>query len=118
MGDVIATGVGEDVIGDSPCITRYGDGVAVEPRRKAKRVRNTVTLALAELKTPRSFDVERRPGRMQPVGEPFGVAHQAGRTRVLTNTDQNALSGRPGPLDRASLHLRQQLLIHALRRPS
>ena len=54
----------------------------------------------------RRLDVERGPRRVQAVGQPLGVAHEAGRARILADADQNALAGRPGPGDGARLHLR------------
>jgi hypothetical protein len=50
---------------------------------------------------------------MDAVGEPLGVAHQAGRSRILADADQNALARGPGPRDRIGLHVGEQLLVDA-----
>ena len=51
---------------------------------------------------------------MQAVGQALGVAHEAGRARILADADQNALARRPRPRDGARLHLREQLLVDPL----
>ncbi len=51
---------------------------------------------------------------MQPVGEPLGVTHEAGRARILADADDNALAGRPRALDGVRLHLAEQLLVDPL----
>ena len=52
---------------------------------------------------------------MQTVRQALGVAHEAGRARIFADADQNALPGRPWPRNGMSLHMREQLLVHALR---
>ena len=51
---------------------------------------------------------------MQAVGEPLGVAHEAGAARIFADADQDALARRPGSLDGVRLHLGEQLLVDAL----
>ena len=79
-----------------------------------QRVGDAVALLLAELQAAPAFDVERRPGRMQPIGQSLGVAHQTGGARVLADADENALAGGPGPGNGARLHLGEQLLVDPL----
>ena len=55
---------------------------------------------------------------MQPVRQPFGVAHEAGGARIFAHANQNALARRPRPRDRMGLHVREQLLVYPLRRPA
>ena len=54
--------------------------------------------------TPR-FDAQRRPWRVQPIGEALGSAHEAGRARVFTHTDENAITRRPWSGNRVGLHV-------------
>jgi hypothetical protein len=49
---------------------------------------------------------------MQPVRETLGVTYQAGRARVLADTDQDALAGGPRSRNRVRLHFGEQLLVH------
>ena len=79
-----------------------------------QRVGDAVALLFAELQAARGLDIERHPRAMQAVGEPLGVAHQAGGARILADADQDALAGRPRPLDRVGLHFVEQLLVDAL----
>ena len=53
---------------------------------------------------------------MQPVRQALGVAHEAGRARIFADADQDTLARRPRPRDRMGLHVREQLLVHALGR--
>jgi hypothetical protein len=53
---------------------------------------------------------------MQAVGEPLGVAYQAGTSRIVADAHQDALAGRPRALDGVGLHFREQLLVHPLGR--
>ncbi len=50
---------------------------------------------------------------MQAVGEPFGVADEAGRARVFADANKDALARRPRALNGARLHFSEQLLVHA-----
>ena len=63
--------------------------------RQPQRVGDAVALLLGQLQAARRLDVERGPGRMQPVGQPLGVAHEPGGARILADADQDALAGRP-----------------------
>ena len=82
--------------------------------RQPQRIGDAVALLLGQLQAAPRLDVERRPRRMQPVGQPLGVAHEAGRARVFADADQDALARRPRPRDRMRLHLGEQLLVDAL----
>ena len=53
---------------------------------------------------------------MQPIGEALGVAHQPGGARVLADADEKTVACRPWARDCPRLHLREQLLVDALRR--
>ena len=53
---------------------------------------------------------------MQTVGEPLGVANEAGRARVLADADENPLARCPRTGDGVRLHLAEQLLVHSLGR--
>ena len=104
-------GEAEHVVGDMARARRDGDAFAAEPLGEPQRVGDPVALLLAQLLAARSVDCERGEGRVQPVRQPFGVPHEAGRARVLADADQDALAGRPRSRDRVRLHLREQLLV-------
>ena len=89
---------------------------ASPPKRfgKPQRIGDAVALFLGQLQAAAAFDVERHPRAVQAVGEPLGVAHQAGGARILADADQNALARRPWTLDRMGLHLGEQLLVDPL----
>ena len=89
-------------------------GFAAERLRQPQRVGDTIALLLAELQAAPALDVERRPGRMQPIRQSFGVADQTGGARILADTNENTFAGGPGSRDGARLHLREQLLVDAL----
>ena len=55
---------------------------------------------------------------MQPVRQPFGVAHETGGARIFADAHQNALASRPRAGNGMGLHVGEQLLVHALRRPA
>ena len=82
--------------------------------RQPQRVGDAVALLLGQLQAAPRLDVERGPGRVQPVGQPLGVAHEPGGARILADADQDALARRPRPADGVGLHLGQQLLVDAL----
>ena len=69
---------------------------------------------LAELQASSGLDRERGERRVQPIRQPLGVAHEPGRHRRLADADENALAGRPWPLQRVGLQLAAQLLVDAL----
>ncbi len=51
---------------------------------------------------------------MKPVGKALGVADEAGATLVFADADKQAFAGGPGAGDGVRLHMRQELLVHAL----
>ena len=63
-----------------------------------------------------SFDVDRSPRRVQAVGEPFRIAHEPGRARVLADANKKALAGGPGAGDGVRPHVGEELLVNPLRR--
>ena len=107
-------GIADHVVGDVAVAGRQSDGFAAERLGKPQRVGDAVALLLGQLHGAPALDVERRPGPMQPVGEPLGVTHEAGRARVLADANGNALAGRPRALDGVRLHLAEQLLVDPL----
>src|SRR5262249_11145631 len=79
------------------------------------RICDAVAVLLGVLQAALALDIERRPWPMQPVCEPFGVAHEAGGARVLVDADENALACGPGPRNGSGPHLSKQLLINPIR---
>src|SRR3974390_1682437 len=118
LGDVVGARIGDDIIRYTPCSARYRDRLATEVHRKTKRVGDPIAFLVAELRAAAGFNVDRGPRRMQPVGQALRGTHQSGGARVLTDADQEAFARSPGPRDRFGLHLREQLLVHALGGPA
>jgi len=114
MSDVVGLGVVHDVVGDAAA--GDGDGRAAELLGKAEAVGDAVALLLAQAVVARGLDVKRGPGRVQPVGEPLGVADEPADVERLADADQHALAGRPGAADGVLAHIGQHLLVDALRR--
>ena len=75
-----------------------------------------VALDLGQLGGARRLDRERGPGRVQPVGEALGVAHEAGGARVLADADEHPLARGPGAGDGVGLHVGEELGVDPLRR--
>ena len=97
LGDVVGVREADHVVGDAPVAARDGDRLAAERFGEPQRVGDAVALLLGELQAAPCLDVERGPRRMQPIGQPLGVAHKARGARILADADQNALARRPGP---------------------
>lgn len=116
--DVVGLAEGNHIVGDAPLAAGDRYGFTAKGLGQPERIGNPIALLLAQLQASPRFDIERRPGCAQPVGQTLGVAHETRRARVFADADENALAGGPRPGDRLSLHLREQLLVHALRRPT
>jgi hypothetical protein len=114
LGDVVGLRIGDHVVGDAAAGARNGDRLAAERLREPQRVGDTVALLLAELQAAPALDVERGPRSVQAVGEPLGIADEAGCARILADANENALAGRPRSGDGTRLHLGEQLLVDAL----
>ena len=109
-------GIGNHIIGNPPITSRHCHGLTTQRLRQPKRVSDAVALLLRQLEASVSFDVERRPGRVQPVRQALGEAHQTGGARILADADENPLAGCPWSRDGTGLHLGEQLLVDALGR--
>ena len=118
LGDVVGAREGEDVVGDPSRAARNGHRLAAERFGEPQRVGDAVARLRRELQRPRRLDAERRPGRVQPVGQALGVAHEAGGARILADADQNPLARRPRARDGVRLHLGEQLVVDALGGPA
>ena len=114
LRDVVGLREADHVVGDAAVAAGHGDRLAAERLGQPQRVGDAVALVLAPLQAAPRLHVQRRPRRVQPVGQALGVAHQAGGARVLADADQDALARRPRPRDRMRLHVREQLLVDAL----
>ncbi len=115
MGDVVVARIGDDIVGDTPPGARHGDGFAPEPVGEAQRVGDAVALDVAERQTAPALDRKRDPGRAQTIGEALGVADEPRAARVLADAHHDPLACSPGPRDGMGLHMREELVVDALR---
>ena len=106
--------VTDQIVGNAAADAGNGHGLAAERFRQPQRVGQPVALLLGQLQAAPCLDRDRGPWRMQPVRQPLCHAHEARRTRILADANQNAFACRPGPGDRIGLHMRQELLVDAL----
>ena len=124
-----ARGLSDDDLGDIVCLgeaktssamRRVPPGIVTvsAPSRSARRRVSAIRSRCSSESCSAALrlDVESRPGRVQPVGEALGIAHEAGGARVLADADEHPLASGPGPGDRVGLHMRQELLVDPLRR--
>ena len=114
LGDVVGLRKGDHVVGDAAIAAGIVTGSPPSAWASRKRIGDAVTLLLGQLQTALRLDIERRPRRMQAVGEALGVAHQPGGARVLADADEQTIAGGPWPRDGPRLHLGEQLLVDAL----
>ena len=114
LGDVVGLREADDVVGDAAPAAGNGERLAAQRLGQPQRVGDPVALLVGQLQAAPRLDAERGPGRMQPVGQPLGVAHEPGRARILADADQDALARRPRPGDGVGLHVGEQLLVDAL----
>ena len=101
----------DDVIGDTAADAGNGQRLAAERFRQPHGVGQPVALLVGQLQAASRLDADRRPLRVQPVGQPLGVSHEAGRPRILADANQNALAHRPGSGDGVGLHVGEQLFV-------
>src|SRR5262249_48784862 len=116
LRDVVGVGERDNVIGDATVAARNGDRLAAQRLAQPQRVGDAVALDLAPLQAAPRLHAQRGEGGVQPVRQAFGIAHEASRPRVLADADQDALARGPRPGNRMRLHMREQLLVHALGR--
>ena len=79
LGDIVGACKVDHVIRDVPA-RRKGRRHAAKPLGEAQRIGDKVALHLGKVLAAQRLDVERRPGRVQPVREPLRVAHQSRRS--------------------------------------
>jgi hypothetical protein len=103
------------------CVTLLAADAGNVQRLAAERfgephgVGQTIALLIGQLQAAPRLDADRRPLRMQAVGQPFGVAHQPCRARIFAHADQNAFANGPRSVDGVGLHVGEQLLVDAVR---
>ena len=95
LGDVVGLRKGDHVVGDPVLAAWNGDLLAAERLSEPQRVGDPVALLLGQLQAPFGLDIERRPRRVQAIGEALGVAHQPGRAGVLADADKQTVARRP-----------------------
>ena len=104
----------DDIVGNAAADTGNGDRLAAERFRKPHRIGQPVALFVGQLQAAPRLDADRGPGRVQPVGQPLGVTHEPGGTRVFAEANQDALTRRPWAGDGIGLHVREELLVDPL----
>ncbi len=92
-----------------------GDRLALKLLREPQRVGDAVALDLAQLLAAARLDVNRGPGRMEPVGKALGIADEAGGARVFADANKQTFACGPGAGDGVRPHMGQKLLVHPLR---
>ncbi len=117
LGHIIGLREANDVVGDAAPDAGNGERLAAERLRQSQRIGEPVALLVGQLQAAPRLDAEGGPGRVQPVRQPLGVAHEPRRPRILADADQNTLARRPGAGDGVGLHVRQQLFVDALGGP-
>ena len=91
-------------------------GLAAQPLGQPQRVGDPVVRGLAGAAVAGGLDMDRGPGRLQPVGQPLGVADQLGRTLAAMHADQQPLAGGPGAGEPVRAHVLDHLVVDALGR--
>lgn len=86
------------------------------PSDSANRIVSAQSVArpVGQLQAAPRLDGDCGPGRMQPVRQPLGVAHQARGARILAEAHQNALARGSGTGNGIGLHVGEQLLVDPL----
>ena len=95
LRDVVRLRKGDYVVGDPAIAAWNRDLLAAERLSEPQGVGDPVTLFLGQLQATFGLDIERRPRRVQAVGEALGVAHEPGRARVFAHADQETIACRP-----------------------
>ena len=78
LRDVVRLRIADHVLGDAVVAGRQRDGLAAERLGEPQRIGDAVAFLLGELQAAPALDVKRDPRPVQAVGEPLGVAHEAG----------------------------------------
>ena len=104
----------DDVVGDAAADAGDGQRLAAERFGESHGVGQPVALLVGQLQAAPRFDADCGPLRVQPVGQPLGVAHQPRGARIFADADQDALARSPGAGDGVGLHVGQQLLVDPL----
>ena len=117
LGHVVGLREADDVVGDAASDAGNGDRLAAQRLGQPQRIGKPVALLVGQLQAAPRLDADGGPGRVQPVRQPLGVAHQPRRARILAEANQDALARRPRAGDRVGLHMGEQLLVDALGGP-
>ena len=114
LRDVIGARIGQHILGDISAAWDR-DRFALKLFGNPQRVGDAVALDLRKVLAAPGFDIDRGPWRVQPVGQPLGVAHKPCRAGVLADADEEPFARGPRPGDGVRAHVGQELLVHALR---
>ena len=107
----------DDIVGNAASDAGNGQRLAAERLCQPQCIGQPVALLIGQLQAASRLDAERGPGRVQPIRQPLGVAHQPRRARILAEANQDALAGGPWAGYRIGLHVREQLFVDALGGP-
>ena len=118
LGDVVGLRETDHIIGDTALDGGNGERLAAQRFGEPQRIGQPVALLVGQLQAAPRLDADGGPGRVQPVRQPLGVAHEPCRPRVLADADQGAFTRRPGAGDGVGLHVGQQLLVDPLGGPA
>src|SRR5690349_14666896 len=114
MGDIVRPSKGQHIVGDSAIALRDCNGLSPERLSQSERISNPVALLLCELQAAARFHIDRRQRTVQTISETLGVAHETRTPGIFTYANENAFTGCPRPLNRAGLHLGEELFIHSV----
>src|SRR4051812_34865527 len=103
---------------DAPSAARHRHGVGAQPFSQAERVGNAITLFFRELRAPECLDIDGHPGRMQLIGEPFGIPDQLHGASALADANEHSLARRQRARTRICVHVSEELCVYPLRGPS
>src|SRR5205807_1061175 len=96
LGDVVGLREADEIVGDAAADAGDRQRLAAQRLGQPQRIGEAITLLVRELEVAPRLDRDRGPRSMDAIGEPLGVAHQAGGTRILGDADEDAFARRPG----------------------
>ena len=97
LSDIVRARVVDHIIRNAAAPGK-GDCDAAEPLGKTQRIGDTIAFHLRKILAPQRLDIERRPGRAQPVRDPLRIADESGAVRVLADAHEDALTGGQRPI--------------------
>ena len=108
LGNVVRFGIGHDLFRDPAA--RYRDGRSPEPFREPQMLGDAIPLGVARSVRARRLDMDRGPRRVESVGGSPRIADQPRHIRRSADANQEVFA--------MGAHMRQPLLVYALRGPA